>query len=134
MFRRVLVRSELGANLRATAPVAAAGMSIRIDIQPFYVTQDAAVSIAFLITEIVEFAMFCQAKAVTIALTAAGPGVAKLVIESDSLRGHVSCDSKLFERFDRIITGLSRQLRSAIERDSDAGRYSLDITVIDRGS
>jgi hypothetical protein len=124
--------SELGANLRATAPASAAGMAIRIDIEPFQVTQDVAVSVAFLITEIVEFAMFCDASAVTISLVAAKGAAAQLTIESDALRGETPCDEKLFERFDRIVTGLSRQLRSTIERDTDAGRYSLEIAVIDR--
>ena len=124
--------SELGANLRATAPASAAGMAIRIDIEPFQVTQDVAVSVAFLITEIVEFAMFCDASAVTISLVAAKGAAAQLTIESDALRGETACDEKLFERFDRIVTGLSRQLRSTIERNTDAGRYSLEIAVIDR--
>jgi two-component system, sensor histidine kinase PdtaS len=123
--------SELAANLRATAPATAAGMTIRLDIEPYYVTQDVAVSVAFLITEIVEFAMFCGARSVTISLN--GNGNARLTIESDSLRGEVPCDQKLFERFDRIITGLSRQLRSVLDRDMEGGRYSLDIAVIDKG-
>src|SRR3546814_3089979 len=101
-------------------------MVIRIDIEPFQVTQDVAVSVAFLITEIVEFAMFCDAKVVTISLVAAGAGAgsARLTIESDALRGATPCDPQLFERFDRIVTGLSRQLRSTIERDTDSGRYA----------
>src|SRR3546814_13137283 len=87
-------------------------MVIRIDIEPFQVTQDVAVSVAFLITEIVEFAMFCDAKVVTISLVAAGAGAgsARLTIESDALRGATPCDPQLFERFARIVTGLSRQL------------------------
>jgi len=62
--------SELSANLRATAPRAAAGMSISLNIEPCHVSQDVAVSVAFLITEIVEFAMFCSADSVRISLVA----------------------------------------------------------------
>jgi hypothetical protein len=36
------------------------------------------------------------------------------------------------ERFDRIVSGLARQLRSPLDRNSEAGRYSLTIAVVDR--
>jgi hypothetical protein len=124
--------SELAANLRATAPASAAQMQIRLDIEPFYGTQDVAVSVAFLVTEIVEFGMFCGATWVAITLEGDGPAHAALAIESDSLTGDVTCDAQLFERFDRIVTGLSRQLRSALDRDTVRGRYSVRIAVVDR--
>jgi two-component sensor histidine kinase len=124
--------SELGANLRGTAPASAANMTIRLDVEPYYVTQDVAVSVAFLITEIVEFAMFCGAKAVTISLDGENDTGATLRVESESLKGEVPCDEKLTERFDRIVTGLSRQLRSTLERDTDQGRYSVRISVLEK--
>jgi two-component sensor histidine kinase len=126
--------SELGANLRSTAPASASAMMIRLDIEPFHVNQDVAVSVAFLLTEIVEFAMLCDARAVTIALAAEGAakGTARLSIQSDALKAGVPCEEALTERFTRIVTGLSRQLRSAIDRDEEKGRYSLDIAVVDK--
>jgi two-component sensor histidine kinase len=126
--------SELAANLRATAPASAIGMSIRLGLEPYYVTQDVAVSVAFLITEIAEYAMLCGAGTVSIALTGegAGPGTAQLAIESDSLRPGAPCEAILTERFERIVTGLSRQLRSTIDRDLDAGRYTLAVAVVDK--
>jgi HAMP domain-containing protein len=125
--------SELGANLRATAPASAAHMQIRLDIEPFYATQDVAVSVAFLITELVEFAMFCGAPFVAIALEEQSATSARLSISSESLKAGTPCDERLFERFDRIVTGLSRQLRSNIQRDTETGRYALDIAVVDKG-
>jgi two-component system, sensor histidine kinase PdtaS len=126
--------SELAANLRATAPASATGMSIRLGLEPYYVTQDVAVSVAFLITEIAEYAMLCGAGTVSIALTGEGarPGTAQLAIESDSLRPGAPGDPVLTERFERIVTGLSRQLRSTIDRDPDAGRYTLAVAVVDK--
>ena len=124
--------SELAANLRATAPSSASHMQIRLDIEPFYVTQDVAVSVAFLLTELVEFGMFCGASSVAIALEGAGPASARLTIESESLFGRRSCDEKLFDRFDRIVTGLARQLRSSLDRDLEQGRYSILLTVVDK--
>lgn len=125
--------SELAANLRATAPSSAAHMAISVNIESYYVTQDVAVSVAFLITEIIEFVMFSGAAPPRISLTGNGGQTAILAVQSDSLRGEDHRDSELFERFDRIVTGLSRQLRSTIERDIETGRYSLAITVIDKG-
>jgi two-component sensor histidine kinase len=126
--------SELGANLRATAPRSATNMAIRLDLGPYYVNQDVAVSIAFLVTEIVEYAMFCNAPSVTISLVdSSGPGKVRLNIESESLCGQVSCDDSLTDRFERIVTGLSRQLRSQVDRDTQAGRYALDIAIVQKG-
>lgn len=126
--------SELAANLRATAPASALGMTIRLALEPYYVTQDVAVSVAFLITEIAEYAMLCGAGAVSIALTGDGAaaGTAKLVVESDSLRPGADCEPILTERFERIVTGLSRQLRSTIDRELEAGRYTLAVAVVDK--
>ena len=109
-------------------------MAIRLDLEPYYATQDVAVSVAFLITEIAEYAMLCGAGSVSIALTGDGAGerTAQLTIEADSLRAGAGCDAMLTERFERIVTGLSRQLRSTLDRDPEAGRYTLAIAVIDK--
>ena len=125
--------SELAANLRATAPAAAAGMQIRLSIGPYYVTQDVAVSVAFLVTEITEFGMLSGADLVSIMLEGAAAGTARLSIDVDSLADGGERDPALSERFERIITGLARQLRSALERDPERGRYSVTIAVVDRG-
>jgi two-component system, sensor histidine kinase PdtaS len=122
--------SELAANLRATAPARAAGMQIRLDIASLHVIQDVAVSVAFLVTEIVEFGMLCGASAVSVVLEPDEPGCARLSVQVDSLAGAVDCDQALEERFERIITGLARQLRSALDRDSDAGRYAVRINTL----
>ena len=124
--------SELAANLRATAPRPAAGMAISLHVDALHVTQDIAVSVAFLVTEVVEFAMLSGAAAVRISVTGTGTGLADFRIESDSLREGAPRDDKLFERFDRIITGLSRQLRSTMVKNGDDGSYALQIAVLDR--
>ena len=124
--------SELAANLRATAPQVASAMAIRLDLEPYYATQDVAVSVAFLITELVEFAMFCGAPAVAITVEGKQNGAARLSVEADNLKDGAACDERLFERFDRVVTGLSRQLRSTMEKDPAQGRFALDIAVIDR--
>jgi two-component system, sensor histidine kinase PdtaS len=133
--RGVAVRpliSELGQNLRGTAPAFAANMQIRLRIEAYHVTQDVAVSVAFLVTEIAEFGMLCGAREVAIALEPEGEGTARLTIESDGLAGEIACADALVERFERIVVGLSRQLRSSLERNPERGRYSVVIAVIAR--
>lgn len=126
--------SELCANLRATAPAAAAGMVLRLDVDNAHVTQDIAVSVAFLLTEMVEFAMLCEADAISVCLDRQRRGLARLTVDSDALRGEIGCDPARSEQFERIVTGLSRQLRSTLHRDPEAGRYALDVTILDRGT
>jgi len=126
--------SELAANLRATAPSAASAMTIRLDLGAYYASQDVAVSVAFLVTEIAEHAMLCGAGSVAIALDQGeAPGTAMLILESDSLRRDTPCEESLTDRFQRIVTGLSRQLRSTLSRDETEGRYSLAIAIIGKG-
>ena len=49
--------SELAAELRAGAPEAARGLRIDLELETVSTTQDVAVAVAFLVTEMVEFAM-----------------------------------------------------------------------------
>ncbi|HST37763.1 MAG TPA: histidine kinase dimerization/phosphoacceptor domain -containing protein [Allosphingosinicella sp.] len=123
--------SELSSNLRATAPARAAGMQIRLDVASVHVTQDVAVSVAFLVTEIVEFGMLCGAATVSVALDREDGGTARLSVEADSLAGQVECDEALADRFERIITGLARQLRSTLEREPESGGYAIRIAILD---
>ena len=124
--------TELTANLRATAPRSAAGMQIRLDVGPLYVTQDVAVSVAFLITEITEFGMLCGAGLVSVALDRDGPGFARLSIEIDALAGDPACDAAFRERFQRIVTGLARQLRSELNREPARGLYSVRVAIVEK--
>jgi two-component system, sensor histidine kinase PdtaS len=124
--------TELTANLRATAPPAAAGMQIRLDVGPLYVTQDVAVSVAFLITEIAEFGMLCGAGLVSVTLDRDGPGFARLSIAVDALAGAPDCDAAFHDRFERIITGLARQLRSELEREPGRGLYSVRVAIVEK--
>jgi two-component sensor histidine kinase len=120
--------SELAANLRATAPTTASGMQIRLDIEPVHATQDVAVSVAFLVTEMVEFGMLGGARQVSIILEMEDPGLARLAIAMDRPRDGAA-DPALSDRFERIITGLARQLRSTLEQDPEHGRYAVRIAV-----
>jgi two-component system, sensor histidine kinase PdtaS len=125
--------SELGASLRASAPAGATPLQIRLALEPLYASQDVAVSVAFLITEVVEFAMLCGGSFVAIALEKVEEGRARLTFESESLTSAATCDAVVQERFDRILTGLSRQLRSPLDKDVEQGSYSLTIATLGEG-
>lgn len=119
--------SELAAELRAGAPEAARGLRIDLDIETVYTTQDAAVAVAFLVTEIVEFAMLnCPDEPVEIALRRTSDLTARLTLSNRVLNPEEEAKPEKVQ-FERIIGGLAKQLRSALDRK--LGRYSVDLPV-----
>jgi two-component sensor histidine kinase len=119
--------NELAAELRAGAPEEARGLSIDLDIDSVYTTQDAAVAVAFLITEIVEFAMLnCPLEGIDISLRRTSELTARLALSSPVL---VPDEAEAADKvqFERIVGGLAKQLRSPLERK--LGRYSVELPV-----
>ncbi|RVT91225.1 sensor histidine kinase [Sphingomonas crocodyli] len=123
---------ELASNLRASAPPAASGMPIALNMISANVGQDVAAPVAFLITEVVELMMFCNPKgSILISLEATDtPERALLRIETLALPEDAVESSPAFERFERVITGLARQLRSPLEQDTRAGRFAITIPIM----
>jgi two-component sensor histidine kinase len=132
--RGVSMRSvcgELASNLRATAPEHM-HIGIALEIDPLYVTQDVAVPVAFLITELVELAMTCDLSAQFRITLRAGPEPdrallrisSRALVDSDCLR------DGLKNRFGRVIEGLTRQLRSTLQHDPLSGAYEVRIITI----
>ncbi|QNM82549.1 hypothetical protein H8M03_11155 [Sphingomonas sabuli] len=119
--------SELAAELRATAPEAARKLAIDLEVEPLHTTQDVAVSAAFLITEVVEFAMLRRPdEPVEITVQRTSEITARLTMASPVLVPDKT-DDREKEQFERIIAGLAKQLRSTLERK--LGRYSVDLPV-----
>jgi two-component sensor histidine kinase len=119
--------AELAAELRAGAPDAARGLRIDLELDTVNTTQDAAVAVAFLITEIVEFAMInSPAEPVEISLRRTSELTARLTLASQVL---VPDQEQKAEKaqFERIVGGLAKQLRSPLDRK--LGRYSVDLPV-----
>ena len=123
---------ELSANLRATAPGDASRLAILIDIPSLQVSQDTAIPLAFLITELVELAMTVERSASVrlSALRQDEPDRACLVVGSPALRDSEALRGLLAERYGRVIEGLSRQLRSKLDYDADAGSYGICFALI----
>lgn len=125
--------SELTANLRGNAAPGSERMGIGIEAETLHATQDVAVSVAFLVTEIVEYAMLCAAHApVEIELRRAdAPGRARLSIIALGVRDAPACDEVDTRQFERVTVGLARQLRSQLVRSDDGTEFALEIPVLD---
>jgi len=119
--------TELAAELRAGAPNEARRLVIELDLESINSTQDVAVSVAFLITEIVEFAMLNRPQdPVEVSLRRTSELTARLTIGSPVLNPDES-EQPSKVQFERIVSGLAKQLRSPLERK--LGRYSVDLPV-----
>ena len=119
--------SELAAELRGGAPQAARALTIDLDVETIHTTQDVAVSVAFLLTEIIEYAMLRRPEEpVEVSLRRTSELTARLELSSPVL---VPDDAETPDKiqFERVISGLAKQLRSALDRK--LGRYSVDLPV-----
>jgi len=119
--------SELAAELRSGAPESARGLAIDLEVESLHTTQDVAVSVAFLVTEVVEYAMLHRPDVpVEITVRRTSELTGQLTLASPVL---VPDDDKEREKvqFERIIAGLAKQLRSSLDRK--LGRYSVDLPV-----
>jgi two-component sensor histidine kinase len=119
--------TELAAELRAGAPDAARRLAIDLELDPVNTTQDVAVAVAFLVTEIVEFAMLhCPSEPIEITVRRTSEITARLMLASKVLvPGEEESSEKI--QFERIVGGLAKQLRSTLDRK--LGRYSVDLPV-----
>ena len=133
--RGVSMRSlagELASSLRASAPPGAAGMPIALNMIDVYVTQDVAVPVAFLITEVVELLMHRNPQgSVLISLEVTDePTRANLRIEAIGMNDHALDDYADIVRFDRVVTGIARQFRAPLIKDLQAGRFEIQIGIL----
>ena len=124
--------TELGQGLGASASDSERVLPIELDVDLVSTTQDVAVAIAFLVTEIVEYAMLQGSnRPVEIYLRRTSPLTGKLTIASSVLLapdgdGDTPVPTAR-KQFERIIEGLARQLRSPLDRR--LGRYSVDLPL-----
>jgi two-component sensor histidine kinase len=119
--------TELAAELRASAPENSKGLTIDLELDSLNTTQDVAMAVAFLITEIVEFAMLHAPKEpVELSIRRKTELTARMSLSSPVLVPDEDDDSEKLQ-FERIVGGLAKQLRSTLERK--LGRYSVDLPV-----
>jgi hypothetical protein len=125
--------SELIGNFRANPKPAMMPPTITLAASPLYVTQDTAIPLAFLFTEIAELALFADPTALlAVTVVASGdPGaearVATLDIASAALRPPAQGEQT--PAF-RIIEGLARQLRAPMKFDSARHAYTFEFATL----
>jgi two-component sensor histidine kinase len=120
--------TELAADLRSSAPADARGIRFDLALDSANTTQDVAVAAAFLITEIVEFAMLRKpAEPIEITLRRDNDLSATLSISSAVLIPESEPEDVAKTQFERIVEGLARQLRSPLDRK--LGRYAVSLPV-----
>lgn len=116
--------SELVSNLRssANAAIALAATNMRASL-------DTATTLAFLVTELTELSLNVGPAAIAVAVDAQTPELARLTFASDALRVGDDLTEQLQERYQRVLYGLSRQLRAALDYDGDAGSYAINFAT-----
>ena len=120
--------TELAADLRSSAPGESRGMRIDLELDAPSTTQDVAVAAAFLITEIVEYAMLrMPGDNIEISLRRDDELTATLAISSSVLVTDVDKADVAKVQFERIVEGLARQLRSPLDRK--LGRYAVSLPI-----
>ncbi|WP_443018171.1 sensor histidine kinase [Sphingobium sp. TCM1] len=125
--------SELSASLRGTAPTQARRFGIQIDSDDLHISQDVAVPVAFLVTELVELAMRLDPQGrmhISVQLQPGSADRGLLHIHSPALRASEDLAGHMEDRYGRVLTGLSRQLRAPLEQDGDAGSFAIAINVL----
>jgi len=94
---------------------------IMVDIDNVHVSQDVGVPIAFLLTEVLELIHLTRPEApIRISATrlAEDPGKITLRVASPALGPNAELEAMLADGIDRVMTGLARQLRSPLKRDT----------------
>ncbi|WP_298687187.1 sensor histidine kinase [uncultured Sphingomonas sp.] len=128
---------ELAANLRRSLPGKIKPPVISLAVGLFHVQQDAAISAAFLLVELVETAM-TRLPGTTIAITleaVRGRGDrALLTVRSPALARDAAPVDDRFELFERVVGGLARQIRAPLERDEVRGTATIELTVLDEAT
>lgn len=125
--------SELASNLRASGQDGEGFPQISVSVEEIYVSQDVAVPVAFLVTEMAELSSLCDAHepiAISVERDAQQGDLARLTIASAGLAGCETANAAIVSRYERIMTGLSRQLRKPFEHEPDTGLYSIELTVL----
>ncbi|PXA84293.1 hypothetical protein DMC47_40900 [Nostoc sp. 3335mG] len=124
---------EIAANLRGSLQPGIKPPTIALQVGLFHANQDVAVSVAFLLVEVIETAM-TRVPGTTIAITLEAvpdkPDRARLTVRSPALDRDAAPIDQHFELFERVIGGLSRQLRSPLDRDDAEGLLAIEIAVM----
>lgn len=125
--------SELAGSLQASSNAEPWPIEIKLDVGIGTVTQDTATSIAFLVTELTELALYSTKKPAELLIQSRPgdePDQIQLSFCADGYKTSPALKKQLKDQYLRILDGLSRQLRSPLEHDSKIGCYSIIVPLI----
>lgn len=127
------VLGELAAGIRAGAPEGAHRFAVAIEVEPVMVSQDTAIAVAFLVTELLELAMTANPETqarISLRQSADQPTIGVLRVVSPALIQGDTLDALLAGRYGRVIAGLARQLRAPLHHDPLSGAYEINVAVM----
>lgn len=122
---------ELAGNFRGSVALGARSPSITLGVASLYVSQDIAMPLAFLFTELAELSLDADHQApIVVDVTAEAPTgpigstrTGTMTLRSRAFQGEsVAAGSTTSGR---VVTGLARQLRSTLTHDGMSGSYSI---------
>ena len=126
--------SEVAASMRASAPGGKErSLAIEVDSDQLWLHQDVAAPVAFLIAELADLAItFEQATVIRIALVADPLRVngATLLISSPLFTGASLDATQRFQLYERVLTGLSRQLRAPLTHNPETGEFRIALDTL----
>ncbi len=128
--------SELASSLRGGGLDFGRGFALRVDCDQVMLDQDVAMPVAFILAEVFELAVRVDPAApVSFSLKRCPaetdqPPRARLAVESAALRASPALTALLQEGFERVLGGLSRQLRSTSHWDRESGSYRIDVAIL----
>ncbi|WBO22026.1 sensor histidine kinase [Sphingomonas abietis] len=125
---------EIAANLRSSLSGGIVPPVITLNLGLFHANQDVAVSVAFLLVEVIETAMIRVPGtmiAVTLEAIPDRRDRARLAIRSPALHRDAAPVDDQFELFERVTGGLARQLRAPLERGENQDMIAIEIAIMD---
>lgn len=109
---------------------------VRADLDRGVTSQDTAVPLAFLLTELASVAVGkLGARELAVSMTRQSGGTrGALQLASSAFRGADHFADSPREPASRIVLGMARQLRGALRHDNDAGSYTIDFPLLERSA
>ncbi|GGB50227.1 sensor histidine kinase [Blastomonas aquatica] len=129
---RALVGELAGSFEHAGNSPASVGPDIIVDIDNLHVSQDVGVPIAFLLTEILELIHLTRPEApvrISAKRLVDDPSRITLRIASPALGPNPVLEAMLADGIDRVMTGLARQLRAPLQRDTAFESIAIAVPV-----
>ena len=122
---------ELSVGLRHSLASEHGAVALTVNVDVAQTGQDVALPVAFFVTELVELACLCDPSApIAIEMHLRPGGLACLSVRSPALADCVERAGSRYSSYERVLSGLSRQLRQPLQHDRGSGRYAIDVPVL----